>query len=321
MVGIAVSIGVLGIVGWVVFSDREPTNRAEAAVSRLKLEDIPFPGQQAYDYLKQLCALGRRPSGSPGMAAQQRLLEEHFRKLGAQVEFQRFQFPHPLDQTKVSMANIIVRWHPDRADRILLCAHYDTLPYPLRDPRNPRGTFVGANDNTSGVALLMAMGAEMPKLVGRYGVDFAFLDAEEFIFAEQGRYFLGSEYFAQRYVDDRPSYRYRWGVLFDMVGDADLQLYQERNSMGWHDTRPLVEEIWAVARRLGVREFIPRKQHEISDDHLALHNTAGIPTCDIIDFDYPYWHTEADSPEHCSALSLAKVGWVMLEWLKQKERE
>jgi hypothetical protein len=100
-----------------------------------------------------------------------------------------------------------------------------------------------------------------------------------------------------------------------MIGDADLQLYQERNSTWWRDTRPLVDEIWATARRLGVREFIPRRKHEVRDDHLPLHNIGKIPTCDIIDFDYPAWHTQADTPERCSALSLAKVGWVLREWL------
>ena len=71
-----------------------------------------------------------------------------------------------------------------------------------------------------------------------------------------------------------------------------------------------------------MREFIPRIRHEVRDDHLALHNIAKIPTCDVIDFDYPrpgrvnYWHTQQDTPDKCSALSLAKVGWVIHEWLK-----
>ena len=86
--------------------------------------------------------------------------------------------------------------------------------------------------------------------------------------------------------------------------------------MGWRDSRPLVQDIWATARRLGVREFIPRQKYSIKDDHLALHDIAGIPSCDIIDFDYPSWHTQEDTLEQCSALSLAKVGWVLREWLQ-----
>jgi glutaminyl-peptide cyclotransferase len=117
--------------------------------------------------------------------------------------------------------------------------------------------------------------------------------------------------------DRDETHRYRWGVLLDMVGDADLQIFQERHSVAWRDTRPLVDKIWGVAAGLGVREFVARPKHLVRDDHLNLRNIAGIPTCNIIDFDYPYWHTEQDLPDKCSALSLAKVGWVVHEWLNQ----
>ena len=319
---LAVAVGSCLIVAWMtLFRDRGPNGSAEAASSRLRLEDIPFNGARSYEYLKQLCAIGRRPSGSPGMAAQQKLLAEHFTRLGGVVELQQFQVRHPVDRSVVPMANLIVRWNPDRKHRILLCAHYDTLPYPMLDRLNPKGLFVGANDGASGVAILMELAHEMGELKTPYGVDFVFFDGEEFIFSTRHRYFLGSEYFARRYVDQRPDYRYRWGVLLDMVGDADLALYQERNSMWWKDTRPLVEDIWATAQRLGVSEFVASKGHEIQDDHLPLHNIGKIPTCDIIDFDYPPWHTQDDVPERCSALSLAKVGWVIREWLKAVEYE
>jgi glutaminyl-peptide cyclotransferase len=288
---------------------------ARGNVSSLKLEDIPFDGARAYEYLRQICALGRRPSGSPGMEAQQKLLIEHFTKLGAKAELQRFRALHPGDGSQVPMANLIVQWHPQSKERILICTHYDTLPYPMMDRVNPRGVFVGANDGGSGVALLMALGHDIPKMPLNFGVDFIFFDGEEFIFQTTDTYFLGSEFFATNYAKEPPGYRYRWGVLLDMVGGTDLQLYQERNSTWWADTRPLVDEIWATARRLGVREFIARRKHEVRDDHLPLHNIAHIPTCDVIDFDYPYWHTQGDTPEHCSALSLAKVGWVIRQWL------
>jgi len=284
--------------------------------STLTLESIPFDGAKAYENLKQICALGPRYSGSQGMQAQQKLLADHFQALGGRVSFQEFRVRHPLDGSPVPMANLLVQWHPERKERILLCAHYDTRPYPDRDPLNPRGTFVGANDGASGVALLMELGRHMAALPGKIGVDFVLFDGEELVFREPGTYFIGSEYFAKDYKANPPSYKYRYAVLLDMVGDADLQIYQERNSMWWRDTRPLVVEIWNKAKQLGVREFVPQKRHEIRDDHLALHNIAKIPACDIIDFDYPHWHTEADAPHQCSALSLAKVGWVMNEWLK-----
>jgi len=281
----------------------------------LTLDAIPFNGVRAYDYLKQLCAIGPRPSGSAGMVRQQELLAEHFRRLGGQVEFQRFRARHPQDGSWVSMANLIVRWRPESPVRALLCAHYDTLPYPMLDRQNPRGIFVGANDNASGVAVLMELAHDMAALPSGVGVDFVFFDAEEFLFSPRDRFFLGSEYFARDYAKNKPRVPYRWGVLLDMIGDADLQIYQERNSAWWKDTRPLVQAIWDVAARLGVREFIAKPKHAMEDDHIMLHNIGGIPCIDLIDFDYPAWHTQADTPEQCSPLSLAKVGWVIRQWL------
>jgi len=292
---------------------------ALAASSRLRLEDIPFNGARAYQYLRQICDIGPRPSGSPGMLQQQRILAAHFQKLGGKVWLQRFRIPHPVDGRPVELANLIVHWHPDRQERVLLCAHYDTLPYPMLDPIDPRGRFVGANDGGSGVAVLMELAHEIPSLPVEFGIDFVLLDGEEFIFRKSDRFFLGSEYFARWYAASKPGYRYRWGVLLDMVGDADLQIYQERNSVWWRDTRPLVAAIWDTARRLRVREFVPRWKYEIRDDHLMLRNVGGIPTCLIIDYDYPPWHTRGDTIDKCSALSLAKVGWVVREWLKSAE--
>lgn len=282
----------------------------------------PLDADRVYGYLKQICQLGRRPSGSRGMQRQQKLLEELFTKLGATVTRQEFLAPNPLGGAKVRMANLIVTWHPERMERVMLCAHYDTRPLPDRDP-NPRlrrqGRFIGANDGASGVAVLMELAHLMPKLQGNVGVDFVLFDAEELVYVDgRDRYFWGSEWFAQQYAENPPEHNYRWGVLLDMVGDEDLQIYHEQNSVSWPDTRPLVIEIWGTAQRLGVEEFIPRATHNVRDDHLALRNIAGIPTCDIIDMDYPYWHTEADSPGRCSGESLAKVGWVVYEWL-QKE--
>jgi hypothetical protein len=308
--------GGLTAAAWVFSGDHASDGQAAEAKSALKLEDIPFNGARAYESLKQLCALGPRRSGSPAMEAQQKLIEEHFQKLGGQVEFQRFRVSHPLDGSPVPMANILIRWNPENTNRILLCAHYDTLPFPLMDKDNPRGTFIGANDNASGVAILMEMAHDMPTLKCKYGVDFLLLDGEEFLFKPDGRFFLGSEYFAKDYAKTKPPYHYRWGVLLDMVGDADLQIGEEGNGLFWKDTRPLVEQIWATAARLGVREFLPKKLYDMEDDHLMLHNFGHIPCIDVIDFDYPPWHTQGDTPDKCSALSLAKVGWVLEEWLK-----
>ena len=300
------------VVGYVMWPE------AQAGPRRLALEDIPFDGAAAFKFLRQACDFGPRPSGSKAMLAQRKWLVEHFEACGADVELQSFKARHPLDGSTVPMANVIARWHTDRPERVLLCAHYDTRPFPDRDPRNRKGTFVGANDGGSGVAVLMQLATRLGKLPGELGVDIALFDGEELVFDEVGEYSLGAAHFARQYVRQPPASPYRWGVLLDMVGDAELHLPQEINGLRWDDTRPLVSDLWGTARRLGVREFIARRGVEVRDDHLPLHDIAGIPTCDVIDFDYPYWHTEQDTPRHCSALSLAKVGWVLEEWLREQ---
>lgn len=313
-VAVAVAAGAMGLY-WLW--DRYE-NQAHA--SDLELTDIPFDGTRSYKYLEEICEFGPRPTGSAEMQKQQEYLEQHFEELGGEVELQEFTLRHPVSGVNVAAANLIVRWHPDRPRRVLIAAHYDTRPFPDRDPRNPSGTFIGANDGASGPALLMELGKHMSGFESEIGVDFVLFDAEEFIYRESDRYFLGAEHFAAWYVDAvgrrQIDYRYEKGVLLDMIGDADLRLYQERHSLKFPKARPIVLDIWRTAKRLGVKEFVGQPRHWVRDDHLALNETAKIPTCDIIDFDYPAWHTEADLPDQCSALSLAKVGWVLHEWLK-----
>jgi glutaminyl-peptide cyclotransferase len=309
-------LAVLALLAWAAISAVSNAASAQATATN------PLDALRAYRYLEQICDLGPRISGSAGMKQQQELLQKHFEQLGGKVSLQTFDAKHPLGGT-VPMTNMLVEWHPERKERILLCAHYDTRPLPDRDP-NPQlrrnGIFLGANDGASGVALLMELAHLMPQLDSRYGVDFMLFDGEELVYVD-GRdpYFVGSEHFAKQYRSEPPPYRYRWGVLLDMVGDADLQVYQERQSASWRDTRPLVQQIWATAHALGIDEFVPRAKYHVRDDHIPLRNVAKIPTCDIIDFDYPAWHTTADVPRQCSGTSLAKVGWVVLEWLRSLE--
>lgn len=298
----------------------------EAAGKDFALAEIPFDGEQAYKTLKEICAIGPRPSGSKGMAEQQKLLIDAFTALGGKVTRKPFTERHPQTGEPVEMTNLLVEWHPERKERVLICCHYDTRPFPDEDPVNPRGVFIGANDGASGAALLTELGRAMPQIKGKYGVDFLLVDGEEFLFdkvRDRNLFFLGSKHFANDYRANPPAYKYVKGVVIDMIGDKELQIYQEAHCAGWRDTRPVMEEIWGTAARLGVRDFVPRVRHEVLDDHIALHDVAGIPTCELIDFDYPrpgfgakYWHTQADTPDKCSALSLAKVGWVLTEWLK-----
>lgn len=284
----------------------------------------PIDADRAFGYLEQLCDLGPRPSGSDAMARQQDLLRGHFGPLADDVVSQGFLAANPLGGPKVRITNLIVRFNPAAEKRLMVCAHYDTRPLPDRDP-NPRarrsGRFIGANDGASGTALLMELAHHHDAFAGPLGVDLVLFDGEELVYNDRrDPYFLGSTGFAQQYKQGKhPGGEYQYAVLLDMVGDADLQLYYEVNSWRWKDTRPLVRSLWETAARLGVDEFKPRLKHLVRDDHTKLHSIGKIPACDIIDFDYPHWHTEADVPRNCSGESLAKVGWVVLEWLRLEQ--
>lgn len=282
-----------------------------------------FSGERAMEHLEAICGLGPRPSGSAAMDRQRDLLAKHFRTAGATVAGQAFRIRDRRTGEPVHVENLVVTWHPDRRDRVLLGAHYDTRPYPDRDPEDPRGIFIGANDGASGVAVLMELAAAMPALPGPVGVDFVLFDAEEYVFDDRDPYCLGSGYFARQYAAERRAGRlahaYRAGVVVDMVADRELEIFQEGHSVDWPDTRPVVDSLWDTARRLGVGQFVPRPKYTVEDDHVPLRMLGGIPTCDVIDFDYPQWHTTADTPEHCSAESLGAVGRVVLEWLRTQK--
>ena len=306
------------VVMWVVWA-----SQAISPSTGIAQEPSQVQGERAFRYLKSVCEIGPRISGQPGMVKQQGALKKHFEDLGAKVAFQHFTVKNPLGGGRVNLANLIVRWHPDREKRILLCCHYDTRPFPDSDRVNPQGRFIGANDGGSGVALLAELGHHVGTLEGDYGVDFVFFDGEEFVYdRRRDPMFLGSTWFAQQYADKKFDARYEFGILVDMIGDSDLQIYFEGNSLGY--ARRLTRSIWGVAKDLGVREFVPKKRHVIKDDHLPLNSIARIETCDIIDFDFPnpqlgniYWHTQQDVIENCSGDSLEKVGRVLLEWLRR----
>lgn len=288
-----------------------------------------FDADRAYGYLEKIVGFGPRPSGSEGMRQQQEYLRQFFAEAGAEVELQTFDTRHPESGERVEMGNLIARFRPAAPRRYLLCAHYDTRPFPDQDPVDPRGVFVGANDGGSGTAALMEMSHHIDRLPKNIGVDIVLFDGEELVYdSQRDPYFLGSIYFARQYAAQlergKIAAPYLAGVLLDMVGDRELQLYYERNS--WNYAREVTVEIWSTARQLGIDAFQPRLRHVIRDDHLPLNQIAKIPTTDIIDFDYPrpgfrhqsYWHTREDTLDKISGRSLVAVVYVVHSWLASK---
>ena len=322
IVRVRLALGLLAMAAVLAVGLPLAAQRSRSNEANVPLKPPPIDGERAYGYLKDLCAIGPRPAGSAANARQRELVAEHFRAHGGQTSEQPFRGTDPRSGAPVSMVNLIGSWHPERTERVLLGAHYDTRPFPDEDPNPANRTkpFLGANDGASGVALLMELAHHLDELPTPWGVDLVLFDGEEIVYGrgqvQEGEYFLGSKEFARVYsqatASGRSKNRYVAALVLDLVGDRDLQIDQEENSLSLNPA--LVREVWTVARRLKATAFRNQVGRAVLDDHLPLNN-AGIPAIDIIDFDYRYWHTAQDLPEHCSAASLAQVGRVVGAWL------
>jgi glutaminyl-peptide cyclotransferase len=269
-----------------------------------------FDGQSAFGFLEEQCALGPRPPGSPAHAAVRRLLEEKLASFGATVTTQPFEAVLSTGDT-LRLMNIMGSFRPRANTRILLGAHYDTRPRAdrERDPANRSKPISGANDGASGVAVLL----EVARLLGAsnppVGVDIVFFDGEDY--GEEGNardYLLGSRRCAASFGASRPSAV----IVVDMVGERDARFAREGFSAA--ASAGLNARVFAIAGRLGVSNFVAEEGPAIIDDHFPFIE-AGLPAIDIIDFDYPFWHTLEDTPDKCSRESLRAVGRVLMSFI------
>ncbi len=321
-----VAVAVLGlfaggaVAAWGLTLLQQPEGARRAMSDRAALKPAAIDGARAYRYLQELCAIGPRPAGSAANTRQREKVAAHFRARGLTVREQPFLALDPKTRRRVEMANLIGSWAPEKEDRVLICAHYDTRPRPDQetDPARHALPFVGANDGASGVALMMEIAHHLDTIQSERGVDLVLLDGEELVYDDLGEYFLGSKAFGKAYRAEQRSgkakSRYSAGILLDMVGGRNLSIPIEPYSVRlapW-----LVEEVWTVAEGIGARSFQRQYGRPVMDDHLAL-NDAGIPTIDLIDFDYPHWHLATDTPENCAPASLAEVGRVVTAWLSR----
>jgi hypothetical protein len=300
------------------------SDREESGLNGAEAKPVAFDGDRAMRYLKAVCKIGPRVSGTAGMKKQQDLLVKHFKKFKATVTRQTFKVRPGGRGKPVEMTNLIFSWHPKLKRRVLLCSHYDTRPVADQEPnrRDWHKPFLSANDGGSGLALLMELAHHLKDMKTALGVDFVFFDAEEYIFAPGTpieQYCLGSKHFAQVYLKSRPKYRYVAGVLLDMVGAKGARFPVEANSN--FQAGGVVRQLWGIAAELKCSAFVNRvgDPDGVVDDHLPL-NRAGIPTADIIQwfpFPFKHWHRLADKPENCSADTLEQVAKVLSVWLQR----
>jgi glutaminyl-peptide cyclotransferase len=267
-----------------------------------------FDEERAFHFLEKQCRFGPRDPGSKGHADCLQFLVRELEKVASSVVKQPFSFTLPSTHKQLLLHNVIGRFG-DHPIRILLCAHWDTRPWADNDPdpRHRDKPILGANDGASGVAVLLEIGHILKKYPPPVGVDIVFFDGEDS--GRQGypeSWCQGSRFFAQ---SRKGEYFPLYAVLLDFVGDKDLHFPVEIHSKRY--APEIVKKVWGKAIELGLPAFDLSPGYEIIDDHLELLKI-GIPAIDIIDFDYPYYHTLQDTEDKCSPKSLGIVGTLLL---------
>ncbi len=272
-----------------------PTVRAQAGA---------FESGRAFEHVRQLVAIGPRHAGSAGAAQARRYITAQLSAIGVTTAEQAFVGQTPLGA--VPMVNLIARIPGTHPDRVILASHYDTKLF-----RQFR--FVGANDGGSSTALLLELARVLKARRNRFTIELLFFDGEESVIEWTGTdHTYGSRHYVATAQRDGSIRSVRAMVLFDMVGDRQLTIKRETASTGW-----LTDLVWASARRLGQRAFVD-EAFAVEDDHMPFLE-AGIPATNLIDLDYPAWHTAGDTLDQISARSLQTVADVFLGALPQIE--
>ncbi len=245
------------------------------------------------------CDMGPRPTGTEAGRKTGDYIINNLKSFGWTVETQEFTF------RGTPIRNVIGK--RGQGSLVIVGAHYDTRPHADNDVNDPTAPIIGADDGASGVAVLLELARVLPANLNRE-VWFAFFDAEDWGGIEGWPFSVGADHLAAS-LTRKPD----GVVILDMIGDRDLQIYYEGNS-----DQPIQQAIFAEAAALGYQQnFIPQVKYSMEDDHSPF-LLRGYRAVDIIDFDYPYWHTLQDTCDKISADSMEKVGRTMQRWLLKK---
>jgi len=269
-------------------------------------EPTGFSGEAALRHATTLMSFGPRIPGTDGWRRSGDWIVERMRETADTVFVQ--EWTHTLKNgNTIPQRNIIARFRPQAAERVLYVTHWDSRPQADRAGTAAERALPvpGANDNASGVGLLIALGELLKSTPPGVGVDFLFVDGEDWgNFDQMTDVLIGSSYFARNIP--WPDYKPLFGVVWDMIGDRDLQIYQEIHSV--QQAPEVVQRVWSTAAGLGLSNvFIPEQKTPITDDHLPLLR-AGLRVIDVIDIDFPDHHKPTDTIDKISAESLQKVG-------------
>lgn len=261
---------------------------------------LQFDGTEAMAHAEAQCAIGPRPAGSEALLQTRDYIESVLVANGWEVVRQDGEF------MGVPIHNVI--GVKGEGTPRMIGAHFDTRPVADQDLNTPTEPIIGGNDGASGVAVLLELSRILEVPEGRQ-VQLAFFDAEDRGDLEGWPFSVGARLVATDLPVDRPEAM----VLLDMIGDADQQIFREQNS-----NQALNDTIFGIATALGFAEnsFYNRGKYIITDDHLPFIEV-GIPAIDLIDFDYPYWHTVEDTCDKLGVDSLLRVGQVVEVWIEQ----
>ncbi len=286
-----------------------PFMSAVASVPPRIVDDAPppektggFDGKRAFAHVAKQVSFGPRPSGSQALVHLQDYLQAELKSYGCNVETDAFGADTPVG--RLSMKNILVKIPGDKPGVILLGTHYDTKKL---------DNFVGADDGGSSTAVMLELARLLCAQRGRYAVWIAFFDGEEAVNLEwqdpDNRY--GSRQMTARLATSGDLVKIKAFLLADIVGTKALRIKRDSYS-----TKALVDLVWATAAKLGYSSTFVEDATEILDDHKSFVKR-NVPSVDVIDLEIPYWHTPQDTLDKISAKSLAIVGHVFLESVKQ----
>lgn len=292
-----------------------------------------FEADSAYSYLVRQCDFGPRVVNSDAHKRCGDYIVDYFKRLGLQVVEQEAVLTR-YDGEKLNSRNIIASYASEKKERILVCAHWDSRPWADNDPNeaNHKKPILGANDGASGVAVMMEIARLLQEKKPSVGIDFVCFDAEDCgvpQWAEtndnsEESWCLGSQYWASH--PHVANYKARFGILLDMVGGRGASFYQEGFSLRY--ARDIVTKVWNAAERAGYGSFFPKTPGGyITDDHVPVNKTAGIPTIDIVPY-YdelsgssfgPTWHTVNDTPENIDPNTLKAVGQTVMQVIYEEK--
>ena len=299
--------------------ERAASNAGPGADSVAMRAAAAFDAATSMTYLHTALQFGTRVPGSSGHKATGDWIVAQLKARGATVTEQTWTHTTRAGAS-VPMRNIIARWNAAAARRVLYVTHWDTRPKAEKAP--PADTLkpiIGANDGTSGIALFLSIADALKARPTTVGVDLVFVDGEDY--GEFGPpevdVFIGSEYFAKHLPS--PGYKPVFAVVWDMIGDRSLQIFQETISL---DMAPeVVARVWRQAEALGYAgKFIQQPKYSVRDDHVPL-QAAGLRAIDVIDIDYPYHHTLEDTEDKVSAESMQTVGNVAVSLIRDLEKQ